>query len=119
MSSRMTSPENRRASSAAHRNVETARVTSIRAHFSGLPPSRATASARSSRRSAIRFDTCIRASARTWIGRCRVSSNADAAPATARSTSSAVGFPISATTLPSNGLVTSNEPSPVRHSPAT
>ena len=39
VSRRCSSPENRRASSAAQRNVDTARPTSPRAHFSGLPDS--------------------------------------------------------------------------------
>ncbi len=47
------------------------------------------------------------------------SSNVAAAVATASSTSASVGTPISATTPSSYGLLTSNVPSPVRHSPFT
>src|SRR4029450_2493389 len=59
------------------------------------------------------------ASARACTGRFRDTSNVSAAVATASSTSSAVGTPISATTPSSYGLWTSNVPSPVRHSPFT
>src|SRR4249920_2644789 len=59
------------------------------------------------------------ASARACTGRFFDTSNVLAAVATASSTSSAVGTPISATTASSYGLWTSNVPSPVRHSPFT
>ncbi len=49
----------------------------------------------------------------------RDSWNVAAAAAAASSTSASVGTPSSATTLASKGLLTSNVPSPVRHSPFT
>ena len=59
------------------------------------------------------------ASARAWTGSFEDSLNVSCAVAVASSTSASVGTPISATTLSSYGLWTSNEPSPVRHSPFT
>ena len=104
VSSARNSPSNLRASSAAHRKVETALATCM---------------ARSSTRSAMPREIAMRASARAWVGRCRDSLNAPAAFDTASSTSWSVGTPISSTTEPSKGLLTSSVPSPVRHSPAT
>ncbi len=90
VSRRWSSPENRRASSAAQRNVEIARVTSTRAHFSGLPESSLMACANSSARSANLRDTWSRAAARRCAGRAANSGATAAAAATARSTSSGV-----------------------------
>jgi hypothetical protein len=119
-SSRRNSPPVRdRVSSAAQRNVATARVASIFDHFSGLPPSRAIDSANSSTRSAIRLEMCMSASALALIVSSRDCSNASTAFVTASSTSSSVGIPSSATTLWSYGLLTWNVSWPVRHEPAT
>jgi hypothetical protein len=119
VSRRMNPPSMCLSSSAAHRNVEMARVTSILDHLRGLPPSRATTSASSSTRSATRREMCIIASARAWTGRLRDSSNVETAAVTASSTSASVGTPSVATTESSYGLWTSSVPSPVRHDPAT
>ena len=119
VSRRITSSSPCRIVSEAQRKVETARVASTFAHFNGFPPSFAISSAFSSIVSPSRFEMWSRASARAWIGRCRDSSNVAAAVAAASSTSASVGTPISATTPSSNGLRTSNEPSPVRQSPFT
>ena len=76
VSSRCSSPEKRRASSAAQRNVETARPASALAHFSGLPFSAVISRATSSARSARRRETWSSAAARTWAGAATVSGNA-------------------------------------------
>ena len=90
VSSRCSSPEKRRASSAAQRNVDTARPTSARAHLSGLPFSAVISWATSSARSASRRDTWSSAAARTCAGSAAASSATAAAAATACSTWSGV-----------------------------
>ena len=119
VSSRISSSSPRRITSEAQRNVETARVASTVAHLSGLPPSCAISFAFSSIVSPSRFEMWSSASARAWTGSFEDSLNVSCAVAAASSTSASVGTPISATTLSSYGLWTSNEPSPVRHSPFT
>ena len=115
----MNSPPARRVSSAAQRNVVTARLASTFAHFIGLPPSRAMLSPNSSTRAASPREICISASARACVGSRRDSANVVTAARTASSTSASEGTPTSATTEPSYGLRTSVVLSPVRHSPAT
>ena len=119
VSRRISSSSPWRMTSDAQRNVETARVASTFAHLSGLPPSWAIISAFRSIRSASRREMWSSASARAWTGRCCDSSNVLAAVAIASSTSSSVGTPTSATTLPSHVLFTSKDSRPVRHSPFT
>ncbi len=68
VSSRSTSPDCWRVSSAAQRNTDTARPTSPLAQNSGLPFSAVISSAISSARSWICRLTEASASARTWIG---------------------------------------------------
>jgi hypothetical protein len=89
------------------------------AHFSGFPPSRAI----SSRVLVEPLGEPLRdvvEGVRAGVHRQVLAlSNVSAAVAAASSTSSAVGTPISSTTLSSYGLWTSNEPSPVRQSPFT
>ena len=101
MSSRISSSSPRRRISLAQRNVETARVASTFAHLSGLPPSLAISSAFWSIDSPSRREMWSSASARACTGRVLDTSNVSAAVATASSTSSAVGTPISATTVSS------------------
>ncbi len=91
VSSRCSSPEKRRASSAAKRNVETQRVTSTVAHLSGLPFSAVIISAISSALAATERDTWSSAAARTCAGVERNVRVAASAAATARSTCSALG----------------------------
>ena len=119
VSRRISSSSPWRITSEAHRNVLTARVASTVAHFSGLPPSAAISFAFSSIVSPA-ASRCGRARPRGPIpGASWTPRTSRAAVATASSTSASVGTPISATTLSSNGLCTSNVPSPVRHSPFT
>lgn len=96
-------PLNRRASSAANRNTETARPTSPRAHLIGLPFSAEISRAISSVRSASRLLTWSRAAARTWAGVAANSSRTAYAAATASSTCASVGTLTAATSRPSTG----------------
>ncbi len=86
VSSRCSSPDQRRASSAPHRNVEVARATSTRAQVNGLPLSAVIRAASSSPRSAMRPATWASAAARPWAGMAIMASTAAAAAATAVST---------------------------------
>ncbi len=97
VSSRWSVPENRLASSAAQRNVETARRTSTLAHAIGLPDSAVMSSAHVSASSSRRRRTCSSASARTWAGRAAASGATPAAAATAASTWPAVAQDVAPT----------------------
>ena len=119
VSRRISSSSPWRIVSEAHRNVDTARAASTRAHFSGFPPSAAISWAFSSMVSASRREMWSSAVERAATDSCFVSSNTAAALAVASSTSSAVGMPISATSESSKGFFTSKVPSPVRHCPFT
>jgi hypothetical protein len=101
VSSRCNSPEKRRASSAAQRNVEAALVTSTFAHLTGLPASAVISPAISSARSSSRRDTWSSAAARAWAGSTARSGATASAAATARSTSSAVACEVVPTSAPS------------------
>ena len=68
VSSRCNSPDQRRASSAAQRKVETARLTSPLDHISGLPFSAVISAANSSARWPIRAEMWSSALARTCAG---------------------------------------------------
>ena len=119
VSSRCSVPDQRRASSAPQRNVETARVTSSRAHFSGLPDSAVISAATSSARSASRRDTWSRAPARTWAGVAANSARTASAAATASSTWAGVAVVVRPAVDPSCGERTSRTSSPVAARPAT
>lgn len=119
VSRRCNSPEKRRASSAAQRNVDTARPTSARAHLTGLPFSAVISAATSSARSASRRETWSRAAARTCAGRAAACAATPAAAATAASTWSAVASVVRPTVRPSYGWVTVSSPSPWTGRPAT
>jgi hypothetical protein len=101
VSRRCSSPENRRASSAANRNVDTALPTSRFAHRSGLPFSAVIISAISSWRASSCRDTWSSAAARTCAGVDRNSRTTSTAAATARSTCSAFGTQTVAISSPS------------------
>ena len=90
-----------RSASEAQRNVEIARVASIRAHLRGLPPSAAISRAFSSTVSPSRREMWSSPAERAATDRRDVSWNAAAAVATASSTSASVGTAISATTASS------------------
>ncbi len=118
VSSRCNSPDHRRASSAAHRNLETPLFASARDHINGLPFSAVIRWATSSARAANCCETCIRASAR-WAAVVAIASAwTSYAAATAASTSAVVGTQMLPTTAPSNGLWTSMTSSLVRDCPA-
>ena len=87
VSSRCRSPDQRRASSAAQRNVETARPTSALAHMMGLPFSAVMTDAISSPRAAIWREMWSRAAARALAGSAADARTESCAPATACSTS--------------------------------
>src|SRR4051794_29445801 len=118
VSSRISSPENRLASSAAHRNVDTALLTSPRDHFSGLPFSAVTRAAYSSARAAMRADTWARASARTCAGRPAASCRTASAAATASSTCAGSGTETVARISPVYLSVTSTDSPPEACLPA-
>jgi hypothetical protein len=119
VSSRCRLPDQRRASSAPQRKVDTARATSSRAHLSGLPDSAVISAATSSLRSASRRDTWSRAAARACAGSAAQAARAAEAADTAASTSSAVAFVVRPASAPSNGERTSTASVPVRGRPAT
>ncbi len=118
VSRRCSSPEARRASSAAQRKVETARPTSARAHLIGLPFSAVMSWATSSARAARARDTWSSAAARACAGRAAVSRATAAAAATACSTCSGVGWLVCPTSRPSYGLCTLSRSSLCAGAPA-
>ena len=111
-----TSPASLRASTAAMVKVDVARAASMRAAFIGLPASdeivRATSSARSSTRRAVRSRIAARSCA--GIG----SAIARSAASTARRASSAPPCATRPTTEPSNGESTSSKSPVSTHSPS-
>ena len=119
VSSRSTSPDCWRVSSAAQRKTDTARPTSPLAQNSGLPFSAVISSAISSARSWICRLTEASASARTWIGSRSASARTPSAAATAASTWALVAYVVVLTSEPSYGWCTSSGSSPCTHSPAT
>ena len=119
VSSRCNSPDQRRASSAAQRNVDAPRVTSMRDHMSGLPFSAVINRAISSARAVICCDTCMSASARWAAVLARAAACTSTAACTASSTSAGLGSAWDPTSVPSNGLCTSWTIEPVRGLPAT
>ncbi len=119
VSSRCSAPDQRRASSAPHRNVEIARATSTRAQVSGLPLSAVMRAASSSPRSAMRPATWASAVARPWAGMAAMASAAAAAAATAASTCAGSGCATMAIRRSSQGCRTGKVAEPVTGRPAT
>ena len=119
VSSRCSVPDQRRASSAPQRKVDTARATSSRAHFSGLPDSAVISAATSSLRSASRRETWSSAAARTCAGVAANSARTRSAAATASSTCAGVAVVVRPAREPSCGERTSTTSSPVSGRPAT
>ncbi len=119
VSSLVSSPAKRRASSAPQRKVELARATSARDQVSGLPLSAVMRRASSSPRRAISFDTAASAPARTWAGSAANAGATAAAAATAVSTWSGSGCATTATSAPSNGCRTVVAAGPVAGLPAS
>ena len=119
VSRRCSSPENRRASSAAQRKVETARATSARAHLSGLPFSAVISSANSSARPAIPALIRSRAVARAKADSSAAGPVAATAAATASSICSGVARPVRPTTCVVNGSRMVSATDPVVARPAT
>ncbi len=119
MSSRITSPDQVRVSSAAQRNTDTARPTSARAQVRGLPLSAVIVAASPSARAAMPALIRASASARACTGRAAASAATSTAARTARSTCSGVAYDVVPTALPSYGLRTTRGRSPCTQAPAT
>ena len=119
VSSRCSSPDQRRASSAAQRKVDAARATSARAHMIGLPFSAVMSSASSSARARMPAETWVRAAARAWAGSAASGPAARVAPVTARSTCSGSACATVPTSRPSHGERTSKDMAACCGAPST